>query len=72
MSAPVRNVVTGFEAPVRRPVLMLAVLLLACASTQAAQTRAERALAARRTPDEIDIRDLNAQLEALLDGAAHG
>lgn len=32
----------------------------------AAQTRAEAALAARRSPDNIDIGDLNAELEALL------
>ena len=40
--------------------------------TDAAQTRAEAALAARRTPDEIDIADLNAELEALLGGHVHG
>ncbi|WP_420010531.1 beta-N-acetylhexosaminidase [Tateyamaria sp.] len=34
--------------------------------TDAAQTRAEAALAARRTPDDIDIAELNAELEALL------
>lgn len=39
---------------------------------QAAQTRAERALAARRTPDDIDISALGAQLEALLGGQGHG
>ncbi|WP_299148341.1 beta-N-acetylhexosaminidase [uncultured Tateyamaria sp.] len=33
-----------------------------------AQRRAEAALAARRTPDDIDIVDLNAELEALLGG----
>jgi beta-N-acetylhexosaminidase len=37
-----------------------------------AQTRAERALAARRTPDDIDIPACDAQLEALLGGALHG
>lgn len=37
--------------------------------TFAAQTRAERALAARRAPDDVDIRALQAQLEALLNGA---
>lgn len=37
--------------------------------TQAAQTRAERALAARKTPDDIDINALRAQLETLLNGA---
>ena len=40
--------------------------------TPAAQTRAERALAARRTPDPVDIAALDAQLEALLDGRLHG
>ena len=34
-----------------------------------AQARANRALAARRIPDDIDIRDAHAQLEALLSGA---
>jgi beta-N-acetylhexosaminidase len=33
-----------------------------------AQTRAERALAARKTPDEVDIPALAAKLEALLNG----
>lgn len=37
--------------------------------TFAAQTRAERALAARRTPDDIDIPAVQAQLEALLNRA---
>ncbi|WP_299280619.1 beta-N-acetylhexosaminidase [uncultured Tateyamaria sp.] len=36
--------------------------------SDAAQRRAEAALAARRTPDDIDIADLNAELEALLGG----
>ena len=40
--------------------------------TPDAQTRAERALAARRSPDDIDISALDAQLEALLGGAMHG
>ena len=40
--------------------------------TQAGQTRALRAMAARRTPQAIDIDALNAQLEALLGGALHG
>lgn len=44
---------------------------IACANaagrmTDAAQTRAEAALNARRTPDDIDIAELNAELEALL------
>lgn len=44
---------------------------IACANaagrmTDAAQTRAEAALNARRAPDNIDIADLNAELEALL------
>lgn len=34
--------------------------------SDAAQTRAEAALAARHAPDDIDIADLNAELEALL------
>jgi len=38
----------------------------------AAQTRALRAMAARRTPDEIDIDALSAQFETLLGGALHG
>lgn len=37
--------------------------------TQTAQTRAERALAARRAPDDIDIDAARAQLETLLSGA---
>ena len=37
-----------------------------------AQTRAERALAMRKTPDDIDISALDAQLEALLGGAGDG
>lgn len=40
--------------------------------TPAAQTRALRAMAARRTPDDIDINALSAQLETLLGGALHG
>jgi len=40
--------------------------------TPAAQTRALRAMAARRTPDEIDIDALSAQFETLLGGALHG
>jgi beta-N-acetylhexosaminidase len=40
--------------------------------TDAAQSRAERALAARRAPDLVDIAALDAQLEALLDGRRHG
>lgn len=44
---------------------------IACANaaghmSEAAQTRAEAALAARRAPDDIDIAELNAELEALL------
>lgn len=38
--------------------------------TEAAQTRAEAALEARRKPDDIDIAELNAELEALLAGGA--
>ena len=38
------------------------------AMTQAALARADRALAARKTPDEVDIPALAAKLEALLDG----
>ncbi|WP_147105721.1 beta-N-acetylhexosaminidase [Tateyamaria sp. syn59] len=37
--------------------------------TDAAQARAEAALAARKTPDDIDIAELTAELEALLGGA---
>ena len=37
--------------------------------TDAAQARAEAALDARKTPDDIDIAELNAELEALLSGA---
>ena len=37
--------------------------------TDAAQQRAEAALAARRAPDDIDIDALTAELEALLGGA---
>jgi beta-N-acetylhexosaminidase len=40
--------------------------------TEAAQTRADAALKARRTPDDIDIAELNAELEALLSGRMHG
>jgi len=40
--------------------------------TDAAQARAEAALQARRTPDDIDIAELNAELEALLGGRVHG
>ena len=40
--------------------------------TQAAQTRAERALAARRVPEPVDIAALDAQLGALLDGRQDG
>ncbi len=50
---------------------------IACANaagqmTDAAQARAEAALAARRTPDDIDIPSLNAELEALLGGQLNG
>ncbi|WP_137700300.1 beta-N-acetylhexosaminidase [Marimonas lutisalis] len=37
-----------------------------------AQARAERAIAARKTPDEIDIAALEAELEALLNGRVDG
>lgn len=40
--------------------------------SDAAQMRAERALAARRSPETVDIAALDAQLEALLDGRPHG
>jgi beta-N-acetylhexosaminidase len=40
--------------------------------TDAAQTRAERALAMRREPDDVDIPALNAQLDTLLGGASDG
>ena len=50
---------------------------IACAGaagqmTDAAQTRAEAALAARRTPDDIDIAALTAELETLLSGRPYG
>ena len=50
---------------------------IACANaagrmTDAAQTRAEAALTARIKPDDIDITELNAELEALLGGRVHG
>ena len=40
--------------------------------TDAAQARAEAALAARTTPDALDIPSCEAQLEALLDGQVYG
>lgn len=40
--------------------------------TDAAQTRALRALAARHTPNPVDISALDAQLEALLNGRQYG
>ncbi len=40
--------------------------------TTSAQLRAERALDARKIPDDIDIAALEAELEALLKGAGHG
>ncbi|MBB4174023.1 beta-N-acetylhexosaminidase [Sulfitobacter noctilucicola] len=40
--------------------------------TPAAQTRAERALAMRKKPDDVDIPALERELEALLGGAGHG
>ena len=40
--------------------------------TDAAHARAAAALAARKTPDDIDIADLNAELEALLGGRLDG
>lgn len=40
--------------------------------TQAAQTRADRALAARRAPDDIDIPALTAKLTALVGGEMNG
>lgn len=42
------------------------------AMSDAAQTRAERALAARHAPDEVDIAALEHELEALLNGRVHG
>ena len=42
------------------------------AMNDAAQARAERALEARKAPDDIDIDLLNAELEALLSGQGHG
>ena len=40
--------------------------------SDAAQRRAERALATRRSPETVDIAALDAQLGALLDGRPHG
>jgi beta-N-acetylhexosaminidase len=40
--------------------------------SDAAQARAEAALAMRKTPDDIDIPDLEAELEALLGGRGNG
>ncbi len=40
--------------------------------SDAAQTRADRALTARLTPDDVDIPAMDAELEALLGGIAHG
>lgn len=40
--------------------------------TEAAQARAERAIAARNSPDDIDIPTLEAELETLLDGQVYG
>ncbi len=40
--------------------------------TSAAQIRADRALAMRKTPDAVDIPALERELEALLGGAGHG
>ncbi|MGC1502922.1 MAG: beta-N-acetylhexosaminidase [Sulfitobacter sp.] len=40
--------------------------------TAAAQVRAERAIAMRKTPDTVDIPALERELEALLGGAVHG
>jgi len=40
--------------------------------TNAAQIRAERALTWRKTPQEIDISALSAQLDALMGGCSHG
>lgn len=39
---------------------------------EAAQRRADAALGCMHTPDPVDIPDLEAQLEALLNGTAHG
>jgi beta-N-acetylhexosaminidase len=40
--------------------------------TEPAQIRADRALTWRKTPQEIDISALSAQLDALTGGCAHG
>lgn len=40
--------------------------------TDAAQARAEAAIDARHSPDDIDIADLNAELDALMGGQKHG
>ncbi|MET4103080.1 beta-N-acetylhexosaminidase [Roseovarius sp. MBR-78] len=49
-----------------------AVAEAAGAMRAAAQARAERVLAARRSPDPVDIAGLSAQLEALTGGQEHG
>ena len=40
--------------------------------SEAAQTRAVRALATRRTPDDVDIPALTAKLDRLLGGTVYG
>ncbi|HBM41341.1 MAG TPA: beta-hexosaminidase, partial [Sulfitobacter sp.] len=40
--------------------------------SEAAQTRAARALAMRRTPDDVDIPALTAKLDRLLGGTVYG
>jgi beta-N-acetylhexosaminidase len=49
-----------------------AVAEAAGAMTDTAQTRAEAALACRRSPDPVDIFALTAQLDALTGGRMHG
>lgn len=49
-----------------------AVAEAAGAMTDTAQTRAEAALACRRSPDPVDIFALTAQLDALMGGRMHG
>lgn len=49
-----------------------AVCEAAGAMTPAAMTRANRALAMRKTPDDVDIPALEREFEALLGGAGHG
>ena len=59
------DVVLSCNAPVAD---RIAIASAAGQMSSAAQTRAERALAQRKEPDDIDIAELNAELETLLSG----